>query len=269
MSRIIITGSTRGIGRGLAEEFLRRGHQVVINGRKKEAVDQAVRELAAGIDGIDGIPEVEGVEGAKICGFAGSAAEKATHQGLVRQAVEAYGGVDYYINNAGIPNPYKAFVELEPREVRNLVDTNIFGLMIGTGVAAKHMIEQGSGRIFNMEGFGSDGRMREKLTLYGTSKRAVNYFTRSIAKELEGSGIQVGMINPGMVRTGLIDSSMEHGSEKEKKQFEKVYRILAEEVETVAPFLVEGMLKSRKNGDRVSFLSGTRLMIKILRMIFS
>jgi len=255
MKTIIITGSTRGIGHGLAKEFLSKGHQVVINGRSRDKVEEAIKELEQ--------------EGGEVCGMAGSTAEMETHQNLVDLAVKTYGKVDYYINNAGIPNPHKHFTDLDQEDVKSLIDTNIYGLMIGTSVAANHMMKQGSGKVFNMEGFGSDGRMREKLTLYGTSKRAVSYFTKSISKEVNDKGIQIGVISPGMVRTDLIDQSMQFGSEKEKKQFEKVYRILAEDVDVVTEFLVKGMLKSKKNYDRISFLSGTRLMFKIIRMMFS
>jgi NAD(P)-dependent dehydrogenase (short-subunit alcohol dehydrogenase family) len=255
MSTIIITGSTRGIGHGLAIEFLERGHQVVINGRNKEKVAEMVMVL--------------GKNGGEVCGLAGSAAESETHQLLIDLAVKSYGKVDYYINNAGIPNPHKSFVDLDKEDVKSLINTNVYGLMIGTSIAANHMVKQGSGKIFNMEGFGSDGRMREKLTLYGTSKRAVNYFTKSISNEVKNSDIQIGVISPGMVRTDLINQSMEFGTEKEKKQFDKVYRILAEDVDVVTKFLVEGMLKSKKNYDRISFLSGTKLMFKIIRLMFS
>lgn len=255
MKTIIITGSTRGIGLGLAKEFLSRGHRVVINGRTKEKVDEVVENLS--------------LMGGEIHGCAGSAAEAETHQKLLDLAVKSYGSVDIYINNAGIPNPHKPFIEIEDKDISGLIDLNIYGLMVGSRIAANHMLKQGSGRIFNMEGFGSDGRMRDNLTLYGTSKRAVSYFSRSFAKELKNSPVQIGVIGPGMVRTDLIAQSMKFGSPAEKKQFDKVYRILAEDVEVVTPFLVEGILKSKKNFDSINYLSGTRLMFKIIRLMFS
>jgi len=255
MITVIITGSTRGIGLGMAKEFLDRGHQVVINGRKKDKVDEVVKVLAQ--------------DGADVCGLAGSTAESETHQHLIDLAVKTYGKVDFYINNAGIPNPHKPYKDLDKKDVKSLLDTNVYGLMIGTSIAVNHMLKQGSGKIFNMEGFGSDGRMRENLTLYGTSKRAVNYFSKSLSRELKDSDIQIGTINPGMVRTDLIDQSMEFGTAKEKRQFEKVYRILAEDVDVVTKFLVEHLLRSKKNYDKISFLSGTKLMFKIIRLMIS
>ncbi len=255
MSTIIITGSTRGIGLELATEFLEHGHQVVINGRNTEKVKEVVNTLSK--------------DGWKVVGLAGSAEESKTHQMLIDLAVKSYGKVDIYINNAGIPNPHMSFTDLDKKDIKSLIDTNIYGLMIGTSVAANYMLKQGSGKIFNMEGFGSDGRMRQNLTLYGTSKRAVNYFTKSLAKEVKKSAIQIGVISPGMVRTAFLDQSMQFSSPEEKKQFEKVYRILAEDVDVVTKFLVKGMLKSTKNYDKISYLSGGPLTIKIIRMMFS
>lgn len=252
---IIITGSTRGIGLGLAREFLARGHKVVINGRTKEKVDEVVKDLDS--------------TGGEVCGCAGSASEAETHQNLLDLAVKSFGTADMYINNAGIPNPHMPFIEIENEDIKGLIDLNIYGLMVGSRLAANHMLKQGSGKIFNMEGFGSDGRMRENLTLYGTSKRAVSYFSKSFANELKNSPVCIGVIGPGMVRTDLIDQSMKFGSPAEKKQFDKVYRILAEDVEVVTPFLVEGMLKSKKNYDSINYLSGTRLMFKIIRLMLS
>lgn len=255
MSTIVITGSTRGIGLGLAREFLIRGHQVVINGRSKDRIEEAREHLSS--------------LGGDLTGLAGSAAEAATHQNLLDHAVKTFGKVDIYINNAGIPQPHMLFHDISSEDIKSLVDTNIYGLMMGTGIAVKFMQQQGSGKVFNMEGFGSDGRMMKKLTLYGTSKRAVNYFTKSLAKEVSASPVQVGVISPGMVRTEFLDQSKNFITPEEKKQWDKVYRILAEDVEVVTPFLVKGMLKSEKNYDRIVFLSGTRLMFKIIRMMLS
>lgn len=255
MSTVIITGSTRGIGLGMAKEFLIRGHQVVINGRNRDKVEKVVKELSQ--------------DGAEVCGLAGSAAESDTHQKLIDLAIKNFGKVDFYINNAGIPNPHRPYKDLNKKDVKSLLDINIYGLMIGTSIAVNHMLEQGSGKVFNMEGFGSDGRMRGNLTLYGTSKRAVNYFSKSLSRELKNSCVQIVTINPGMVRTDLIHQSMDFGTPEERKQFEKVYRILAEDVDVVTKFLVERMLKSKKNYDRISFLSGGKLMFKIIRLMFS
>lgn len=130
------------------------------------------------------------------------------------------------------------------------------------------MLKQGHGKIFNMEGFGSDGRIMNKLTLYGTTKRAVNYFTKSASLEVKKSPIQIGILSPGMVRTDFLNQSLHHSSEKEIKRLKKVFDILGEEVKPVAQFLAKRILKSSQNYDRIVFLKGFKLMRKFLRMMF-
>lgn len=86
---------------------------------------------------------------------------------------------------------------------------------------------------------------------------------------MDGENIQIGSINPGMVRTDFIKVSMEKGDEKEQKQFEKVKRIMAEDLDTVIPVIAPKILQSKKNNDRIKFLTGPKLFFKILKMIIS
>ncbi len=252
---IVITGSTRGIGLGLAMEFLKAGHQVVINGRNDETVSKEITQLQK----IS--PDVVGV--------VGSVNDSETHDLLVKKSVETFGKIDIWINNAGIPQSHKLFTDIENEDIKNIIETNIFGLMIGTKTAANFMLKQGFGKIFNMEGFGSDGRMMDKLSLYGTTKRAVNYFTKAVSKEIEGTSIQIGILSPGMVRTDFLNSSNDARSPEEAKRFKKVYEILAEDRDVVTAFLVPRILKSTKNYDRIEFLTKGKLMVRIFKMMIS
>lgn len=252
---IVITGSTRGIGLGLVKEFLKQGHQVVINGRSSGKVEDRIRELKKLY--------------ADVIGVGGNVTSQATHEKLIEQAVSAFGKIDIWINNAGIPQPRKLFLELDNSDLKNVCDTNIYSLMLGTKTAANYLTGQGFGKIFNMEGFGSNGRTMHKLTLYGTSKNAVHYFTKSFAKEMRGSPVQVGSLSPGMVRTDLLMLSMEGVSltQQESKKFKKVYDILAEDVDVVAGFLVTQMLKSNKNYTRINYLTKSKLLVKLIKML--
>jgi short-subunit dehydrogenase len=250
---IVITGSTRGIGLGLAKEFLCFGNNVVINGRSEENVIKTVNMLKE--------------EYSNLIGVAGSVQVEETHHNIIEQAISVFGNIDIWINNAGIPQPNKSFVKLEEIKIKESLDTNIFGLMIGTKLAANQMIKQGFGKIFNMEGFGSDGRTMNKLSLYGTTKRAVNYFTKSVSKELKKYPVQVGVISPGMVRTDFLNDSMESMQSEELKRFMKVYNVLAEDVDVVSKFLVPRILKSSKNYDRIEFLTKLKMISKLFKMM--
>ena len=249
---IVITGSTRGIGLEMATEFSRLGHQVIINSRSEEAVSRTVADLAK----LN--PDVAGVHG--------SVSDELTHQRIAELSIKRFGKMDIWINNAGIPQPYKPIIEFRDSEIKDLIDINIYGLVTGTRIAARQMVAQGYGKIFNLAGFGSDGRTMNKLSLYGTSKRAVNYFTRAMAKELKDSPVQIGILSPGMVRTEFIQVPMKTATPEEVKRFNKVQSILAEDAGVVAKFLVRRILRSTRDYDRIEFLSKTRLLIRLIRM---
>jgi len=250
---IVITGSTRGIGLGLAKTFLKKGHQVIINGRTAEKVQQMVTELQK--------------ISSELIGIAGNVTEQETHNKIFRQGSDRFGKIDIWINNAGIPQPYQLLMDIDNDKIKDLIDINVHGLIIGTKIAAQSFLKQGFGKIFNMEGFGSDGRMMKKLTLYGTSKRAVQYFTKSMAKEIKGSSVQIGILSPGMVKTEFITKPMKSATPVELKSYKKVYDILAEEVDVVTQFLVNKMLESSKNYDRIEFLSKFKLVFKMMKML--
>ena len=250
---IVVTGSTRGIGLGLVTEFLKLGHQVVINGRTSEKLEQVLEDLKK--------------LSSDVTGVVGNVNDASTHMALVEKAVSTFGKIDIWVNNAGIPQPHRSFIDIELKDIQAITEVNIYGLMLGTKTAANFMLRQGFGKIFNMEGFGSDGRMMKKLSLYGTTKRAVNYFTKSVSLEMEGLPIELGILSPGMVRTDFLKNTDNPRTPEEEKQFKKVYEILAEDADVVTQFLVIGMLKSNKHYDRIEFLSGWRLASKLIRLM--
>ncbi len=250
---VVITGSTRGIGLGLALGFLQRGHQVVLNGRQPDVVEKKVQELKK--------------QGHDVIGVAGDVTQVTTHEALIHMALKNYRKIDIWINNAGIPQPQQYFDVLETKDIQDVVSVNIAGLMLGTQAAIRFFKKQGNGKIFNMEGFGSKGRMRDKLVLYGSTKRAVNYFTKAVSREVKNEDIQIGILSPGMVRTDFLKDAMSKADAEQQPQNKKVMELLAEDVETVTPFLVEGMLKSTKHYDRIEYLTKRRLIPKLVKMM--
>ena len=257
MKTIIITGSTRGIGFGLAENFLQLGHRVVISGRSQESVAQTVEKLADNYskDRVDGIP----------CDMR----DYQQVEGLWRYGKERFGEIDIWINNAGIGQSQTEFWELDPNLIQGLVDTNITGAMFGAKVALAGFKEQGRGAFYNMEGLGSDGRQVEGLTLYGSSKRALNYLTDSLASEVKGTGVIVGALSPGMVLTDFILSRYKGMDPAEWESARQIFNILADKVDTVTPFLVDKMLQNQKNGARIMWLTPVKAFWRFLTASFS
>lgn len=251
MKHVLITGSTRGIGFGLANFFLKEGCKVTVNGTTDEGVEKAVSKLE------------ELHHAKKVQGFAGNVAIIQDVESLWNKATESYGNIDIWINNAGITTEHEYAWKIRPDNVKKIIDINLLGTINGSTVATKKMIEQGHGQIYNMEGFGSDGMTMKKMTLYGTTKRALRYFTRSLAKEAEGSSIQVGTISPGMVITDLLLSPL---SKEDLEKNKKIFNILADEVDTVASFLTKKILNNKANNAQIAWLTKRKIFF---RFIFS
>jgi short-subunit dehydrogenase len=243
MKSVVITGSTKGIGLGLAKEFLKRGCSVAMSGRSRDKLAQEVKNLA----------EAFGAD--KVIGQACDVTDINQVSALWDAAKKKFGKVDIWINNAGIPNTTKLFWELDAAEISPVVNTNITGLLYGCQVALKGMIEQGFGQIYNLEGHGSDGRTRPGLAVYGTTKRAVRYFTEALIEEVESLPVQVGMLSPGIVVTDFLLEDMRKMSLEQLETVKTVYNCLADTVETVTPFLVENILKNDKNGTEIVWLT--------------
>lgn len=249
MKTVIITGSTRGIGLGMAREFLKRGCNVVISGRSQGSVDAGLAKLADVANG-------------RVLGVPCQVHKYDQVQALWDAAVVRFGKVDIWISNAGISNEnaLQPFWEAAPETLGDVTSTNLLGTMYCARVALAGFIKQNSGQLYNFEGFGSNGKMfRTGLTPYGATKSAIRYLTRGLAKEVAKTNVQVGALSPGIVVTDLLLSPYEeHPDELTKAK--KIFNILADQVETVTPFLVEKVLENDKNGQIIEWLTTGKVL---------
>jgi NAD(P)-dependent dehydrogenase (short-subunit alcohol dehydrogenase family) len=255
MKTIVITGSTRGIGYGLAEEFLKLGCQVVVSGREQAPVDRAVAELAAR----------HGPE--RVWGCACDVTQPDQAQALWDGAVQRFGRVDVWINNAGISTPLQPLWEQDPEAMRAVVETNLVGAINGAHAALRGLLAQGSGSLYNLEGFGSDGRTMAGMAPYGITKRAIAYLTDALVKETKGTAVVVGALRPGMVMTRLITDQYENKPE-EWERAKGIFNVLADRVETVTPYLARRVLSNKKSGVRIRWLSGAKSTLRFLTAPF-
>lgn len=252
MRKAVITGSTKGIGFALARELLRRGHSVVISGRTREAVDQAVEKLRP-----------EAAEDAAVHGFPVDVTDAAQVEGLWNAAAEALGGIDLWINNAGVANTTRPIIETSPDDVRTMVETNMLGTIHGSQTAVRGMLAGGGGQVFNVLGGGSDGRTRPGMGVYSATKRGLDSFTKALVKEVAGTGVRVGQVSPGVLITEGWLREAAAAPEQVAKQ-RKILNILCDHVDDVAPYLVDRMLASTKNGDAIAWLTTARMTRKFL-----
>jgi NAD(P)-dependent dehydrogenase (short-subunit alcohol dehydrogenase family) len=251
MKTIVITGSTSGIGFGLADAFLARDCAVVISGHSQMNLDKAYGILAAKHDK------------SRILAYLCDVGCYDEVQGLWNAAMERFGRIDIWINNAGAGHPETLIWDYSRETIDKLVAANVTGALYGLNVASKGMMQQGSGSIYNMEGLGSSGPVIKGLALYSATKSALASLTTAAAKEVEGTPIIVCGLRPGMVATKLITGQYE-GHPEEWKRVQRIFNILSDRVETVTPWLADKILSNKKNGTRIQWLSRSKVILRFL-----
>ena len=183
---VIVTGSSSGIGKGIAKRFASEGANVVLNSRSREDLEK----VAADLDD-DRTLIVEGDVG-----------EADFARTIIDRTVERFGALDVLVNNAGIgiPGP---LVEADDDDIDSIFEINVKGLIRMCRQAIPHLVESG-GSIVNtssVSGLGGDWTM----PLYCASKGAVSNFTRALALQLGEQGVRVNAVCPSMTRSDMTD----------------------------------------------------------------
>ncbi len=252
MKNIVITGSTRGIGLCMAKEFLRADCNVTISGRGSSLADKLKNELSS--------------FGEQILYVSCDVSKADEVERLWRQSKEKWGSIDIWINNAGQNCPYEYCYETEKDYIDALIDTNIKGMIYGSQTASKNMLAQGSGQIWNMEGLGSNGMIQERTILYGTTKRALRYFTNGLARELKGTPVKAGRLSQGMLLTDFITKTPdgEKSPVIENKNFKFIFNTLGDRPETVASFFIPRILANTKNDALIAWLTNAKMIWRFI-----
>ncbi|MCA1763858.1 MAG: SDR family oxidoreductase [Flavobacteriales bacterium] len=188
---VLITGASRGIGRATAIAFSNEGYRVGINYRSNRTSAESC------------LAELQG-SGHQI--FRADISSRKGIEQLFNDVIEAFGRIDVLVNSAGIA--IENSMEQTPDEWLaawdKTMDTNINGLAYCCFRAAKHMMEQKSGRIINISSRGAF-RGEPDMLAYGASKGAVNSLTQSLAKALGKYNIGVTAVAPGFVNTDMAE----------------------------------------------------------------
>lgn len=207
----VITGSSRGLGLAIAQAYARAGAAVVVASRSQGAVNAAVESLQA--------------QGGRACGMACDVADLQQVTALAELARVTFGGLDIWVNNAGLSNIYGQSAHLPIERFEATLRTNIFGTYYGSIVAIRHFLGQGRGKLINLLGRG-DRQPVPLQNAYASSKTWVRSFTLALAKEYRTRGIGIYAFNPGLVTTDML-SQVEAlpGYEGQLKALETVTRM--------------------------------------------
>lgn len=256
MKTIVITGSTRGIGFAMAKSFLKKGCRVVVSGRKESNVKAIIKELASIF------PDDQ------IAGTACDVTSLRDIQGLWDFAIEKFGTIDIWINNAGISNALNLLPKLTAGEIRNVVETNLLGEICGTQVALIGFQAQGYGAIYNMEGMGSKkGRMVDGLSVYATTKAGLRFFNDAIAHELKDSQVLIGALLPGMMLTDMVTSQYK-GKPEDWNRVKGIFYAISEDVSIVGDWMADKILTNKKNGVRFEYSNTFKILLRMLKHRF-
>lgn len=188
---VVVTGSTYGIGRAIARGCGLAGARVMVSSRRLQSVAQTVESLEA--------------EGIDVGGQVADVRDPDALEALLEAAIQRFGRVDVWVNNAGLGGGYRPLDDFEPEEIEELVETNVTGTMLGCRLMVPYFREHG-GIILNLAGRGSRGDKAPFGAAYAATKAAVTSLTRSIAAENKGLPISIHEIMPGMVRTGFYEN---------------------------------------------------------------
>ena len=184
----LVTGASRGIGRAIAIRLAAEGAKVAINFAGNTEKAEAVKA------------EIEAAGGEALLVQA-NVADAAAVEEMVAKVVEAFGGIDVLVNNAGITRD-GLLVRMKDEDFDAVLDTNLKGVFYCTKVVSKLMMKKRSGRIVNMTSVvGVNGNAGQ--TNYAAAKAGVIGFSKSAAKEFASRGITVNMVAPGFIDTDM------------------------------------------------------------------
>jgi glucose 1-dehydrogenase len=252
----VITGASRGLGLSVAQAFAKEGAEVILAGRSEGTLSAAVQSLHE--------------QGKRADWKQTDVGDFEQVKQLAEYALQTFGALDIWVNNAGIAGMYGPTASIEPQNFESVVRTNILGTYYGSVVAIQQYLKQGhGGKVINLLGRGDTGAVAYQ-TAYTSSKAWVRNFTHALAKEKEYQRAHIGIyaINPGLMNTALMyELDAVRGYEKKLKPVSVILRfwgkspdIPAEKIVWLASPATDG-----KTGLEVSLLSKKELLGGVLR----
>ncbi|MCK6556878.1 SDR family oxidoreductase [Candidatus Binatia bacterium] len=194
----LVTGASRGIGRGIAVELARSGADVIVNYRRDAASAAAV------------VAAIEALGRRALAVQADVAVWEQVH-GLVERALGHFGRLDIVVANSGIASRAQTVWDVDIEHWHKVIGVNLHGVFYTCKAAVRHLVDQRSGTVILVSSIGADqcGPMGSP---YYVAKAGVNALTKSLAKECAPAGVRVNCIAPGLVATDMGERLMKfHG----------------------------------------------------------
>jgi 3-oxoacyl-[acyl-carrier protein] reductase len=219
---VLVTGSTRGIGKAIAQAFAKEGAKVIITGTIKDRAVKVAEEL-------------KNTYGVETLGLEMNIADSESVKKAFSEIEKKFKGVDILVNNAGITRD-TLFIRMKEEDWIKVIEVNLNGVFRVTKHAVKYMLKKRWGRIINITSVvGFIGNIGQ--TNYATTKAGIVGFTKSLAKELAPRNILVNAVAPGFIETDMTAVLKEEIKENYKKQIPLGRFGKPEEVANVVLFL--------------------------------
>jgi NAD(P)-dependent dehydrogenase (short-subunit alcohol dehydrogenase family) len=190
----VITGSTKGIGKAIAEEYAKAGARVVISSRKADVCEQVANELKS--KGFDALP------------IACHVGDKAQLQNLVDKTIEAWGRIDILVCNAATNPVYGATSTVSDEAFDKIMGTNVKGTFWLCNMVIPQMVNLGGGSIVLLSSI-AGLRASANIGVYGMSKAAEAGLARNLSLEWGPHNIRVNSIAPGLIRTDFAQALLD------------------------------------------------------------
>lgn len=236
----IITGASSGIGRAIATLFAAEGARLVVAARRREVLDELVREIEA--------------DGGTACALAGDVAEESFAQALVAGAKSRFGGLDIAVNNAAALGPMGATPDVTRTAWDDTMAVNLTGAFLGAKYQIPAMLERGSGSLIFVSSFVGYTAAMPGSAAYAASKAGIIGLMKALAVEYGPQGIRINALLPGGTQTPMADAMI---NTDEMKAFVRNMHALKriaqpEEQARAALFLAS---------DAASFVTGSAMLV--------
>ncbi len=187
---VLITGASKGIGKGLALAFGKAGYQVIVNYNKNhQAAEEIVKEIKA--------------QGTSAYAIQGDVSDYEQANQVVQESLNQFGQIDVLINNAGITKD-TLMLRMKPEDFTDVIDVNLKGTWNMIKLLTRPMFKQKQGRIINISSVvGSIGNPAQAN--YAASKAGINGLTKALSKEFGKKQITINAIAPGFITTDMTD----------------------------------------------------------------
>ena len=182
----VVTGSTKGIGRAIAEALVREGAQVCVSARSADEVERAVAELNE-------------LDRGRATGAVCDVRDYEEVRALFEHAVAEFGGMDVLVNNAGVGH-FGRVEEMSPEDFRAVLETNLFGVFYCCHLGVPLMKQRGGGYIINISSL-AGANAHPQMAAYNASKFGLNGFSEALMQEVRHDRIKVSYVMPGSVNT--------------------------------------------------------------------